>query len=349
MNKPKYCVPNMDEVLTTPKNGYKVASTFSGGGGSCLGYRLAGYDVVWANEFVESAYTTYQLNMPSTYIDTRDIREVQASDILVQAGLHVGELDLFDGSPPCVSFSTAGKREKLWGVETDTYGKMQTNDDLSFEYIRLLEGLKPKVFVMENVSGLVKGVSKGYFIEILKRLKAVGYRVVVKLLNASWLGVPQMRQRLIFIGVRADLNIEPVHPKPLAYQYLLRDAFDSITNNVIEACTDISKYQVYRNWHETSYGEKHHDHFSLYRPHLDKPCNTISAITANVTANKVFHPTEARAFSLAELRAICSFPPDYQFLDYKSGGSIMGNSVPPMLMYYVAKTIQTEMLDKIGW
>lgn len=346
MNKPQYRVPSMQDILNTPKNGYKVASTFSGGGGSCLGYRMAGYDVVWANEFVESAYTTYQLNMPSTHVDTRDIRQVTADDIMQVMGIEQGELDLFDGSPPCVSFSTAGKREKLWGVETDTYGKKQTNDDLSFEYIRLLSGLMPKVFVMENVSGLVKGVSKGYFIEILGRLKAVGYQVAVKLLNASWLGVPQMRERLIFVGVRNDLGIAPAHPKPLPYQYVLQDAFDSIENNVIEPETDISKTEMYKDWHETKLGHFHHHHFSLGRPNASKPCFTITS--ASSTSYGVFHPFEPRRFTLTEIVAISSFPKGFQFLDYKSGVAIMGNSVPPVMMYHVAKTIQTDILDKIG-
>ena len=93
-----------------------------------------------------------------------------------------------------------------------------------FEFIRLLDGLKPRVFVAENVSGLVKGVAKGVFLEILAKLKACGYRVGVKVLDAQWLGVPQARQRTIFIGVREDLGKPPVFPKPLPYRYTLRDA-----------------------------------------------------------------------------------------------------------------------------
>lgn len=222
--KPPYRVPSMAEIAAVPWNGFTVISTFSGCGGSCLGYRMAGFRVVWASEFIPAAAEVYRANHPDTILDTRDIRTVQPSEILAAAGLKPGELDLMDGSPPCASFSTAGKREKGWGKSKAYSDTTQRTDDLFFEYIRLLDGLKPKVFVAENVSGLVKGVAKGYFLEILAKLKACGYRVICRVCDAQWLGVPQARQRTIFIGVREDLEQDPVHPKPLSYRYVLRDA-----------------------------------------------------------------------------------------------------------------------------
>lgn len=113
--KPKYKVPSMKEIEAIKWNGFKVVSTFSGGGGSCLGYRMAGFRVVYANEFVEEARRTYKANHPNSYLDGRDIRQVTGEDILSICGLKKGELDLFDGSPPCSAFSTAGAREKGWG------------------------------------------------------------------------------------------------------------------------------------------------------------------------------------------------------------------------------------------
>jgi hypothetical protein len=110
MTKPPYRVPSMAEIEALPWNGYRVASTFSGCGGSCLGYRMAGYRVVYANEFIEEAQRTYKANHPNSFLDTRDIRQVKPEDVLERAGVDRGELDLFDGSPPCSAFSTAGKR-----------------------------------------------------------------------------------------------------------------------------------------------------------------------------------------------------------------------------------------------
>ncbi len=224
-SKPPYRVPLMSEVAALPWNGFNVVSTFAGCGGSSTGYRMAGFRVLWASEFIDAARETYLANArPGTIVDGRDIREVMPEDILAATGLKVGEIDVFDGSPPCASFSTAGKREKAWGQVKKYSDKEQRADDLFFEYARLVKGLQPKVFVAENVSGLVKGTAKGYFLEILAALKACGYRVSARLLDAQWLGVPQARQRLIFVGVREDLRIEPAHPKPLPYRYSIRDA-----------------------------------------------------------------------------------------------------------------------------
>lgn len=227
-DKPSYRVPSMAEIAELPWNGFNAVSTFSGCGGSSLGYKMAGFRVLWASEFIPAAQETYRANHPGTILDTRDIREVQPGDILSAIQMEAGQLDLFDGSPPCASFSTAGKREAGWGKVKAYSDTKQRTDDLFFEFARLLRLVQPKVFVAENVSGLVKGTAKGYFLEILKELKGCGYVVEAKLLDGQWLGVPQMRQRLIFIGVRADLvdahGIKPAFPKPLPYRYSVREA-----------------------------------------------------------------------------------------------------------------------------
>jgi DNA (cytosine-5)-methyltransferase 1 len=211
-------------------NGYKVVSTFSGCGGACLGFEMAGFEIVWASEFVEEARRTYQANHPGVPVDGRDIREVTAEEILAATGLERGDLDVFEGSPPCASFSTAGKREKGWGEVKAYSDRVQRSDDLFFEYARLLDGLQPRVFTAENVSGLVKGKAIGYFKEILTALRSCGYAVEAKVLDASWLGVPQARQRLIFVGVRNDLvdryKIRPAHPAPRLPRYAIRDVLE---------------------------------------------------------------------------------------------------------------------------
>lgn len=227
--KPVYRVPSMREIDALPRNGIKVASTFSGGGGSSLGYKMAGCEVVYANEFVEEAQKTYRANFPKTHLDTRDIRTIKPEEILSVTGLKPGELDIFDGSPPCCSFSLSGSREKQWGKDKSySNGKVQKTDDLFFEYLRIMKGLRPKVFVAENVKGLVVGKAKGYFLIILEALKACGYRVRAKVLNAGYLGVPQMRQRLIFIGVREDLKQEPVFPEPMPYCINVGEALQNL-------------------------------------------------------------------------------------------------------------------------
>lgn len=229
MTKPPYSVMTMDEIRSLPGNGFNAVSTFSGCGGSSTGYRMAGFRMLYASEIVPVAQECYRANAaPHTYVDGRDIREVTASGLMAAAGVGVGEIDLFDGSPPCTPFSTAGKREAGWGVARQHSGVSQRVDDLSFEYVRLIRETQPRTFVMENVAGLVRGTAKGYFLEILAALKACGYRVSARILNASWLGVPQSRNRLIFVGVRNDLETAPAHPSPLPYRYTVRDALPYI-------------------------------------------------------------------------------------------------------------------------
>lgn len=229
ITKPEYRVPSMAEINAVPWNGLKAISTFSGCGGSSLGYKMAGFKVLWANEFIPAAQEVYRLNHPTTTLDVRDIREIKPADILESIGLGVGDLDLFDGSPPCASFSMAGKREEHWGQVKKYSDTKQRVDDLFDEYVRLLDGLRPKVFVAENVSGLTRGVAKGFFLEILGKLKRCGYVVKCRLLDAQWLGVPQTRERAIFVGVRSDLGVEPCYPTPLTYRYSVRDAIPWIT------------------------------------------------------------------------------------------------------------------------
>lgn len=229
-DKPPYRVPTMEEIRALPWNGLTAASTFSGCGGSSLGYRMAGFRVLFASEFVEAARDTYRANAaPYTVLDDRDIRDVTGADLCAAAGVAVGELDLLDGSPPCASFSTAGSREKGWGKTKSYSDTEQRSDDLFFEFARIIREVQPRTFVAENVSGLVKGTAKGYFKLILRELRACGYRVEARLLDASWLGVPQARQRLIFVGVREDLGVGPVFPTPLPYQYTVRDALPWIS------------------------------------------------------------------------------------------------------------------------
>ena len=245
-NKPRFDIPSIKDIRAVPWNSYTVASTFSGCGGSCLGYRMAGFRILWANEFIPIAQESYNANKNSScYLDQRDLREITADDILQQTNLQQGELDLLDGSPPCQAFSISGRGTKDWGkAKAYEHGATQCNELLFDEYIRLLKGIQPKVFVAENVTGLAKGTAKGMFIKILKDLKACGYNVRVKVLSAQWLGVPQYRNRLIFIGVRNNLNYEPVFPEPLPYFYSMRDALPELSqtlNSNGEQCEVISR------------------------------------------------------------------------------------------------------------
>lgn len=328
----------MAEIEAVPWNGLTVASTFSGCGGSCLGYRMAGYRVVWANEFIPAAQDAYRANHRPTRLNTKDIRDIRADDIRAESG--VVDIDVLDGSPPCSSFSTAGKRDKGWGKKKlYSDGVKQRTDDLFFEYARILRELKPRAFIAENVIGLVKGVAVGYFRLILRELRGCGYKVVARILDASWLGVPQARKRLIFVGVRDDIGREPTHPRPLPYQYTLGEALRLTNGMCVEKESSISHYALGREWEKLSIGEKSKKYFNLVRPKLDRPCPTILAGQSVSTAS-VAHPIECRKFSIFELKAISGFP-----LDFILPGSFVqnteriGRAVPPPMMMRVAATV----------
>lgn len=353
MTKPPYAVPSMAEIASLPWNGLSAISTFSGCGGSSLGYKMAGFKVLWANEFVEAARDTYAANAPETILDDRDIREVSPQSILDALGMDRGALDLLDGSPPCASFSTAGKRSRDWG-KTKAYSEtVQRTDDLFFEFIRILDGLQPRAFVAENVAGLVKGVAKGYFIEILKAMKACGYNVKAKVLDAKWLGVPQSRQRVIFIGVREDLEAEPQHPNPLPYFYAIRDALpwiNAITHDTnsyhfeVEAEADITRYAIGAEWEKLLPGEQSERYFSLVRTLPDQPSPAILARGGYGGVATVTHPTEPRKFSIAELRRLCAFPDDFTLTgSYSQQWERLGRAVPPVMMAHVARSVAESL------
>jgi len=333
-----YRVPSLEEIRRIPWNGHVVASLFAGGGGSSTGYRMAGYRVAYANDVVEEARATYRANCADyTTVDGTDVREVRGAAILnaVEAAVGRRELDVLDGSPPCQAFSSAGPRDRTWGREVaHSDGTEQRSDDLFFEYARLLDDLRPKVFVAENVSGLVRGIARGYFKRILAALREPGYLVEARLLDAQWLGVPQMRQRLIFVGVRADLaeafGVAPAFPRPLPTILPLA-----------AACPDVVRVEA------RGYGV-----VKVTNDARRKPSNTIAASGYAAFGDDYALITkvgERRKFTLDELKAVCSFPPDYVLTgSYRKAWTRLGNSVPPVMMRAVAACVCDEILAKIG-
>lgn len=350
--KPGYKVPSMSEIENLEWNGFKVCSTFSGGGGSCLGYRMAGYNVLYANEFIPEAQNTYKANHKKSHLDTRDIRTVSPEDILRITGLKKGELDIFDGSPPCATFSTAGKREKSWGVVKEYSDTKQRVDDLFFEYTRILKGLMPKVFIAENVSGLIKGTAKGYFKLILNELKDCGYNVKAAVLNSKYLGVPQSRERLIFIGVRNDLGLEPVFPKPKDFYYTFLDAIPekeikgehyplNKSGKLYQAYLTTKQGDTFEKAWETLYGKK--SAFTHRKLSYKEPSPTLLQ-----GAQDKYHPEFPRSLTINEAKRIQSLPDDFILTgNFTKQWERIGRMVPPIMMKEISDTIRREVLCKI--
>lgn len=352
VKKPPYRVPSMTDIENLTPNGVKVISTFSGCGGSSLGYRMAGCTVLGANEFVPAAQDVYRLNAsPSTVLWTDDVRNLTGQQMLTDVGLKEGELDILDGSPPCASFSKAGRGAAGWGEQRKYSDTRQRSDDLFFEYARLLAEMQPKAFIAENVQGLTQGVAKGYFQLIFKALENAGYNVKASVLDASLLGVPQARKRVIFHGIRKDLKTPSRFPKPLPYRYTLADVLH------VQTAVDKPGRKTYRDhetgkdigidghaigpeWHKLKPGQTSEKYFQLTRPHINKPSPTITAAAGSVGAAGSTHPTEPRKFNLQELRLICSFPHDFKLTGtFEQRWERLGRSVPPVMMKHIAETV----------
>jgi len=326
-----------EHLQPKPDNAPTVISTFAGCGGSSLGYSMAGFRELLAVEWDNNAVETFKLNFPEVPVYHGDIAKISVDDILKQTGLKVGELDIFDGSPPCQGFSTAGKRQLD-----------DPRNQLFREYVRLLRGLRPKVFIMENVSGMVKGVMKLVFVEILKELKASGYKVSARLLNAMYFNVPQSRQRMIFVGVREDLGIEPSHPEAESVPVLLGNAIFGCANTPRLANSE----RITNYWNIMLEGQCIADvdpkgnGYTAIKVNPNKPSPTI---TKGWTAGTgLMHDKEPRFLSDAEIKRLGSFPDNYKtFGNSKDVIMRIGNSVLPLSIRSIARHVRAEILDKL--
>jgi DNA (cytosine-5)-methyltransferase 1 len=332
---------------------YKVISTFSGIGGSSQGYKQAGFNVVASVEFLDYQAHNYRLNHPNAKVYQGDIRQLDPLQILSEVGLSVGELDILDGSPPCSSFSTNGIVSKGWG-KVKAYGnKKQRTDDLFFEYIRFIKAIQPKVFVAENVSGLLKGASKGMFNIFLQEFRACGYKVKAKLMNSANYGVPQSRERVIFIGVRDDLGVEPCYPIDHLPIVTVEEALKGC---VIDQTENVSLTDQYRRyWENSKPGESMaegsircgdgYKWFSLKKLNPNKPSSTLTA----KAFHDVTHWNIPRNLYSAELKVLQSFPVNYR-LEGTSRQKLcegIGRSVPPKMMEAIAKNIKVNILERV--
>lgn len=325
-----------DHLAPRAANAPTVISTFAGAGGSSLGYSMAGYHELLAVEWDNNAVETFKLNFPDVPVYHGDIASLSVEQALEMTGLKPGDLDVLDGSPPCQGFSTAGKRQ----ID-------DPRNQLFREYVRLLRGLQPKVFVMENVSGLVKGKMKLIFAEIMRELKASGYRVSTRLMNAMYFNVPQSRQRLIFVGVRDDLGIEPSHPGASNKPITVRTALDGVDCETVPIATGKSFSQWLSRVPQggsmatlAGYGRD-----NLVRPKWDSPSPTVRKDAALTGYGCFIHPVEDRFLSIAEYKRLMSFPDLFGFCGgYIESKNRLGNSVPPLFMRAIAEHLRTAIL-----
>jgi len=235
----KYFRYNLDDLeKSANRKLFNYISFFAGGGGSSAGYKLAGGDCKFVNEFQQVAVDTYLANWPNTPHVCGDIKNVTGKQIMEMTGLKEGEIDILDASPPCPPFSMSGTKQKGWGKEKTAYGMKQKNiEDLTWEVIRIAGELKPKVIICENVKGLTMEYAKEHLNRMVADFEKEGYTTTYKVLKGHEQGVPQKRERVFIVSIRNDVMddigmpfmcINNIFPEPEKEFADIRDAIGDI-------------------------------------------------------------------------------------------------------------------------
>ncbi len=298
----------------------RVVSLFSGAGGLDLGFKMAGHEIVWANDLYEDAVKTYRNNI-GNHIVCKDISEVEAAEI--------PECDIMIGGFPCQGFSVANMNRHAGDERNELYKQL----------LRLVREKKPKFFLAENVKGILN-LDKGKVFEmILKDFSDIGYKVKFQLMNAADYGVPQTRQRVIIIGVREDVEFEYIFPTP-TYDKEGKSGLPRWIS-VGKAMSEIPDPDQPNDLPNHVYS-KYKLKFNGYLGHRpldpEKPAPTVTARGDNKGGVVILpHPNGQRRMSCRELAAVQSFPLDYEFSGNNSSVyRQIGNAVPPLLGFAVA-------------
>lgn len=322
------------------KHNLKVFGTFICGGGSTMGYKLAGYNHLGGVEIDQQIAPIYKLNHNPKYLYVEDIRNFRLKNDLPQ---ELFELDILDGSPPCSVFSLAGKREEGWGVEkTFREGQAkQSLDDLFFEYITLAKRLQPKVVIAENVKGMLIGNAKIYCKKIKDAFIDAGYEVQLFLLNAATMGVPQKRERVFFIARRKDLKLPELklsfNEKPILFKDI-----ESKSGKLLDKNTLYYKRWTKRIKSDTDFcdiclrteGNKR-TNFSIKLIHNEQIPFTIVSGSDFIKYDKPEH------LANYELCQIGSYPLDYNFGTLQPK-YLIGMSVPPVMIAQISYQIYLQ-------
>lgn len=341
-----------DTIFTKDKG--KVFSCFACGGGSTMGYKLAGFDVLGCNEIDPKMIEAYKANHSPKYAYLEPIQTFKLRKDLPK---ELYQLDILDGSPPCSSFSMAGNREKDWGKDkVFREGQaMQVLDTLFFDFIDLAKELQPKVVVAENVKGLLLGEAKSYVIEIYKQFDKAGYYCQHFLLDASKMGVPQRRERVFFICFRKDLSKPFLHQKDM---FTLLPKIDLIFKEKPITYGDIEEIglpeehvfpSLKRLLPLTKEGQNVSDihpkghMFNYNKAHRKE---VLPTITAHIKGGGSYHYEVLRKLSKKENCQAGTYPLDYDFKGQEPKYMI-GMSVPPVMTAQVASNIYDQWLSKL--
>ncbi len=344
-------------------HGSKVFSWFAGSGGSTMGYKLAGYDVLGMNEIDKSMAANYIHNHQPKYSYIEDIRVFKQRAKSGTLPDELYDLTVGDGSPPCSQFSHASGviREKEWGkVKKFREGQAEQRlDDLFFHFLEVQSYLKPKFIITENVKGIIQGKAKRISAEILQTFKTIGYKVQWFLMKGDKMGIPQRRERVFFIGVRNDIAaLLPIDPtnmfntfpmidltfneRPIYYREIADYKGKRITEHRMKGwlCRKPEDRRLADS--KLRAGLKHTDKTTFYL----RPDCIPQTIVSKGTHGAVCYDKPLN-MSKTEMEKIGSFPSDYEYVKINADYSI-GMSVPPVMMAQIAYRIYQQWIQRLN-
>lgn len=304
-----------------------------------MGYKLAGYDVLGGVEIDPEMMAVYKANHHPKHpflMGVGDFNKIPDKDLPAE----LFNLDILDGSPPCSTFSMAGSREKKWG-EAHQFREGQAKqvlDDLFFQFIDTAKKLKPKVVVAENVKGLITGKARGYVKEIFSAFRGAGYEAQLFLFNAAALGVPQRRERTVFVARMPCFR--PMKPIFKERTVSVRMAWSGLPKQNGSPLTA----RTTELWHRLKPGDAESkllngSCFNNFKYPIDTPAPTVTANGGK------YHPLEPRNMSAAEYLRLQTFPDDYKTCGM-SAAYLCGMSVPPFMMQRIADQIERQLFSQ---
>lgn len=334
------------------KNGYKVFSCFACGGGSTMGYKKSGFEVLGCNEIDKNIIETYKLNHNPKFAFNLPIQEFSKWE-LDKYPKELFELDILDGSPPCSSFSMAGSREKDWGKEKKfKEGQaLQVLDTLFFDFILLAKKLQPKVVISENVKGMLMGSAKEYFHKVMQDFNEAGYETTYFLLDGEKMGLPQKRQRVFFISIRKDilekLNGFPqldmnFYEKKVTFEEATREFWTFPRKKLSPAATKLWPKCIEGTSFCASVPEAEGNFFNWLKVARNKPAPTLIA-----SHETFFHPVIPGVLNEQEYSVCMSYPLDYKVTEGVDLKYLCGMSVPPLMIQKISEKVKINVLDKI--
>lgn len=326
----------------------KVFSCFACGGGSTMGYKLAGFDVIGCNEIDGRVMNLYEINHHPRYAFLEPIQVFKERTAFPD---DLYNLDILDGSPPCSAFSMAGSREEAWGVERKFREGQATQvlDTLFFDFIEVARKLQPKVVIAENVKGLLQGDAKKYVQRIYAEFDAAGYYCQHWLLNAQDMGVPQKRERVFFVCLRKDLidyvpqtynlfDVLPYLKLEFKEPRITCEMAGLTLGEPITYPSQIADYEALKEGREPK----------CFQSALVKKTDVHPTILASYSQKATPMPEwEMRWLSREDICKVSSFPLDYDFGSQKPH-YVCGMSVPPIMIAQIATQVYEQWLIKIN-